>query len=123
MNSNLQSFFRSVGHGNMNEEISNLRDTFFSTNGEYEYIKKLMSTKPEELISLVNLCKKLPDELIAEKAKELVDKIDFGEIPDEEMQNAENKLIIYFLALQDKILLKDLILTTDIEEKEPTRTR
>ena len=60
-----------------------------------------------DLISEINA--ETPDRLFA-MAQSIVDKVEMGLIPDEQMEKTEQKLTVLLAAIQDKVLLKDLVL-------------
>lgn len=60
-----------------------------------------------DLISEINA--ETPDRLFA-MVQSIVDKVEMGLIPDEQMEKTEQQLTVLLVAIQDKVLLKDLVL-------------
>lgn len=60
-----------------------------------------------DLISEINA--ETPDKLFA-IAQGIVDKVEMGLIPDDQMEKIEQQLTVLLAAIQDKVLLKDLVL-------------
>ena len=50
-------------------------------------------------------------EVLFDMAQSIVDKVEMGQIPEEEMERAEQQLTVLLAAIQDKVLIKDLVLT------------
>ena len=93
--------------GNVDGNIAHLRDTYLSA--EREYVAELLKIDGvRELIEQVN--SETPDALFT-IAQDLVDKVEMGLIPDDQMEKTEQKLTIILAAIQDKVLSKDLVLT------------
>lgn len=93
--------------GNVDGNIAHLRDTYLSA--EREYVAELLKIDGvRELIEQVN--SETPDTLFT-IAQDLVDKVEMGLIPDDQMEKTEQKLTIILAAIQDKVLSKDLVLT------------
>lgn len=91
---------------NVDGNIAHLRDTYLTA--EREYVSELLKSEGmRDLISEINA--ETPDKLFA-MAQSIVDKVEMGLIPDEEMEKTEQKLTILLVAIQDKVLLKDLVL-------------
>lgn len=91
---------------NVDGDIAHLRDTYLGA--EREYISELLKSEGmRDLISEINA--ETPDKLFA-MAQSIVYKVEMGLIPDEEMERAERQLTVLLAAIQDKVLLKDLVL-------------
>lgn len=96
--------------GNVDGNIAYLRDVYLSA--EREYVTELLkSDGMRELIEQVN--SESPDKLFA-IAQDIVDKVEMGMIPDEQMERTEKQLTVLLAAIQDKVLSKDLVLTPSI---------
>lgn len=91
---------------NVDGNIAHLRDTYLTA--EREYISELLKSEGmRDLISEINA--ETPDKLFA-MAQSIVDKVEMGLIPDEQMERTEQQLTVLLAAIQDKVLLKDLVL-------------
>lgn len=55
-----------------------------------------------------------PDKLFA-IAQDIVDKVEMGMIPEEQMERTEKQLTVLLAAIQDKVLSKDLVLTPSVD--------
>lgn len=83
-----------------------LRDTYLSA--EKDYVSALLKGEGmRDLISEINA--ETPDRLFA-MAQSIVDKVEMGLIPDEQIEKTEQQLTVLLAAIQDKVLLKDLVL-------------
>lgn len=92
--------------GNVDGNIAHLRDTYLSA--ERDYVSELLKSEGmRDLISEINA--ETPDRLFA-MAQSIVDKVEMGLIPDEQMEKTEQQLTVLLVAIQDKVLLKDLVL-------------
>lgn len=92
--------------GNVDGNIAHLRDTYLSA--ERDYVSELLKSEGmRDLISEINA--ETPDRLFA-MAQSIVDKVEMGLIPDEQMEKTEQQLTVLLAAIQDKVLLKDLVL-------------
>lgn len=92
--------------GNVDGNIAHLRDTYLSA--ERDYVSELLKSEGmRNLISEINA--ETPDRLFA-TAQSIVDKVEMGLIPDEQMEKTEQQLTVLLAAIQDKVLLKDLVL-------------
>lgn len=93
--------------GNVSGDIAHLRDTFLTA--EREYVTELLKSEDmRELIAEIN--QNSPDVLF-EMAQSLVDKVEMGQIPEDQMVRTEQQLTVLLAAIQDKVLIKDLVLT------------
>ena len=91
---------------NIDGNIAHLRDTYLTA--EREYVAELLKSEGmRDLISEINA--ETPDKLFA-MAQSIVDKVEMGLIPDDQMEKTEQKLTVLLAAIQDKVLLKDLVL-------------
>lgn len=92
--------------GNVDGNIAHLRDTYLSA--EREYVAELIKNDSvKELIEQIN--SENPDTLFT-IAQDLVDKVEIGLIPDDQMEKTEQKLTVILAAIQDKVLSKNLVL-------------
>lgn len=92
--------------GNVDGNIAHLRDTYLSA--EREYVAELIKNDSvKELIEQIN--SENPDTLFT-IAQDLVDKVEMGLIPDDQMEKTEQKLTVILAAIQDKVLSKNLVL-------------
>ena len=92
--------------GNVDGNIAHLRDTYLSA--ERDYVSELLKSEGmRDLISEINA--ETPDRLFA-MAQSIVDKVEIGLIPDGQMEKTEQQLTVLLAAIQDKVLLKDLVL-------------
>lgn len=92
---------------NVSGDIAHLRDTFLTA--EREYVTELLKSEDmRELIAEIN--QNSPDVLF-EMAQSLVDKVEMGQIPEDQMVRTEQQLTVLLAAIQDKVLIKDLVLT------------
>ena len=92
--------------GNVDGNIAHLRDTYLSA--ERDYVSELLKSEGmRDLISEINA--ETPDRLFA-MAQSIVDKVEMGLISDEQMEKTEQQLTVLLAAIQDKVLLKDLVL-------------
>lgn len=92
--------------GNVDGNIAHLRDTYLSA--ERDYVSELLKSEGmRDLISEINA--ETPDRLFT-MAQSIVDKVEMGLIPDEQMEKTEQQLTVLLAAIQDKVLLKDLVL-------------
>lgn len=92
--------------GNVDGNIAHLRDTYLSA--EREYVAELIKNDSvKELIEQIN--SESPDTLFT-IAQDLVDKVEMGLIPDDQMEKTEQKLTVILAAIQDKVLSKNLVL-------------
>lgn len=94
---------------NMSGEIAHLRDTFLSA--ERDYIAELL--KNPEMQKMVEDFNQQPSGLLFETAKDLMEKVENGLVPDEQMERTELQLFVLLASIQDRILSKDLVLTMD----------
>lgn len=93
--------------GNVSGDIAHLRDTFLTA--EREYVTELL--KSEDMRDLITEINQNSPEVLFDMAQSIVDKVEMGQIPEEEMKRAEQQLTVLLAAIQDKVLIKDLVLT------------
>lgn len=90
---------------NVDGNIAHLRDTYLSA--ERDYVSELLKNEGmRDLISEINDI--TPDKLFA-AAQNIVDKVEMGLIPDDQMERTEQQLTVLLAAIQDDVLLKDLV--------------
>ena len=97
---------------NISDEYANLRDTFFAA--EMDYVRTLLQI--EGIKELIIKYSNYSNDALFREAQEIVNNVDNELIPQEQMERAEQALTILFAAIQDKTLLKDLVLTPDFAE-------
>lgn len=100
---------------NVNPDASHLRDTYLQA--EREYIAQLL--QHEGMRQLVEEINQMPSETLFAAAQKLVDDVEMGLIPEEQMERTEQQLTIMLTAIKDKVLLKELVKTPDT----PSRSR
>lgn len=94
---------------NIDGYTAHLRDTFLTA--EKEYVGSLLEN--EEIRDFITEINGYSSEILFKNAQELVDKVEYGLIKDEEMEQVEQKLIILLAAIKDKVLEKKLSLYPD----------
>ncbi len=92
---------------NIDGDLANLRDTFLHAERAYVF-ELLKDDKIQELIYTIN---SYNTSEIAKEAQKLIDKVENGEISEEQMEIVEKQIIVLLAAIQDKILIKELVLT------------
>lgn len=92
---------------NFNGDISHLRDTFLDA--EREYVFELL--KNEDLKDAITFINSKDSYVLFEVAQELVDKVEMGLVPENEMEKVERELVVILAAIQDRVLSKNLVLT------------
>ena len=90
--------------GNVDGNISHLRDTFLEA--EREYVLELL--KSEGVRSLITEINEFTPEKLFAISKKLVDDIELGLVPDDQMELMEQRLTVMLAAIQDKQLIKEL---------------
>ena len=98
--------------GNINGEISHLRDTFLEAEKDY-LVTLLGKNGVQKLISSLN--QMYEPHVLYNKAQSLMDKFEFGEIQEDELEKTEIMIISLLAAIQDKVLEKELVLYPDWE--------
>lgn len=66
-------------------------------------VKGMTEDSMRELVALT--------EVLFDMAQSIVDKVEMGQNSEEEMERAEQQLTVLLAAIQDKVLIKDLVLT------------
>lgn len=92
---------------NVSGDIAHLRDTFLTA--EREYVAELL--KSEDMRELIGEINQNSPDVLFEMAQSLVDKVEMGQIPEDQMVRTEQQLTVLLAAIQDKVLIKDLVLT------------
>ena len=102
-------------HGNISGEIENLRNTFL--NAEYEYLIFLLrNERNRKLLMYIN--QNISSEGLYKLAKERIDQIEHGEVKEEDFETVEGQITLLLAAIQDKVLIKQLVLAIEKDEKE-----
>ena len=83
---------------NVNKKYSEVRDAFFSES-EMKYFTKLLQDSSEMEIHANLLTKKV--ELLYEKSKKLITRVEEGAFNEEQMANVEYKIAHYLGAIED----------------------
>lgn len=92
---------------NVAMDIANLRDTFLIA--EREYVLELL--KRDYIIEMITQLNQVNPEILCKKAEQIIQDVEFGLIPEEEMEITEQRLTVLLAAIQDKVLLKMLSLS------------
>jgi len=96
---------------NISADAENLRDAFLTA--EKEYVAQLL--KEYEMRELISFCNENSSDTLFQAAKEIVENVENGLIPEEKMESVEKKLIVLLAAIKDKVLIKELTLTPDYD--------
>ncbi len=89
------------------EEIDNLRQVYL--NAEYDYFIELLKNKEiRDCITKFN--ENYSTTFLYEQAIRLIDSIENGEVKEDSLEIVEGQIAIYLAAIQDKELIKKLIL-------------
>ena len=102
---------------NYSGEITNIRDTFI--NSEIDYIKKL--SQVPEFLELYAAYSEVPVDELSGRLTGLLEKMENGEIKQENEKSVELEMICCCLAIKDAVLKKQLVLTPSGEEKTEGR--
>ncbi len=97
----------------MKDNIANLKETFLTA--EREYILELMEQR--DIIKLIKETKNYNTELLFEAAHTIITEIESGNVPDEQMEYMEQRLIIILASIQDKALIKNETLIPSINDE------
>jgi len=106
---------------NVAMDIAHLRDTFLLA--EREYVLELL--KRDYIIEMITQLYQVNPEILCKKAEQIIQDVEFGLIPEEEMEITEQRLTVLLAAIQDKVFLKMLSLgnySSNIEEKKTSRS-
>lgn len=98
---------------NYSDEAARLRDTYLGA--EREYVTELL--KDESMQELIGQVNQMPSDILFESAKKMVDAVELGTVPEDQMGIVEKRLIVMLAAIQDRVLLKDLVLRPDGNSK------
>jgi len=105
----------SIGN-NVSGKIAHVRDSYFDS-GEIEYLEELLKDPKEKAIhqKLLNY----NAELLYQKAKELMVKVETGEFNEKQMAKAEYQITHLLAAIEDleKTLILELIKSGDKKRK------
>ena len=99
---------------NMSAEASHLRDTFL--NAEREYVLFLL--KDKQVKKLINELNLYDGKKLFRTAQKLVNDVEMGLIPEEEMELVEKQLIVLLAAIKDITLRKVLIRIPNYEDEQ-----
>lgn len=102
---------------NTNEEAALLRDIYLEA--EREYISELI--KQAGMRQLIEEVNQMPSETLFNVAQKIINNVENGQIPDEQMERVEKQLTVLLAAIHDKVLIKGLIETYD--ELAPSKKR
>ena len=91
---------------NMNKEIAETREAFFSE-GEIDYFRRLLKSPAERLIHYKLVNKKATE--LHEKAMDLIERAEAGQFNEEEMFKIEYLISHYLGAIEDlhRVLIKE----------------
>jgi len=96
--------------GNVSGEIAHLRDAYLTA--EREYVMELL--KSEDMRELIEEINQNPPEVLFDMAQSIVDRVEMGQVPEDQMVRTEQQLTVLLAAIQDKVLMKDLVLTPSV---------
>jgi len=99
--------------GNVNGEIAYLRDVFL--NAELDYFKELLKNEKIREQFILLMIDYSPEKLYAEAVKR-INSIELGEVKEEKLDIVEGEITLLLAAIQDKVLIKELILTPNMTE-------
>lgn len=94
---------------NTSGDVALLRDTFL--NAERDYVRVLLQN--EGLRNLIMQANQYGSDVLFKAAQQIVDNVDAGLVPDEQMERTEQQLTVLLAAIQDKTLVKELVLLPD----------
>lgn len=98
---------------NINGDASNMRDSFLEA--EREYVQELL--KQDKFKGLIWELNQATPDVLFQMAEEITTSVDMGQVPDEQMEFTEQKLTVILAAIQDKTLIKRLVLTPSFSEE------
>ena len=99
---------------NMSAEASYLRDTFLTA--EREYVLFLL--KDKKIRNLIEELNMYDGKELFKVAQKLVDDVEMGIIPEEQMEIIEKQLIVLLAAIRDLTLRKKLVLHPSHQDKQ-----
>ena len=102
---------------NISGNVSHLRDVYLGA--EKDYVQVLLQN--EDIRKLIYEMNGSDSDLLFEVAEKLVNAVENGEIPEDRMERVEQELIVLLAAIQDKVLLKERVLSIDSEENQKGR--
>lgn len=102
-----------MNRDNVSQDAELLRDTFLSA--ERDYVRYLL--QDEGMRRLIVEANQYGSEALFGAAQKIVDSVDAGQVPDDQMDRAEQQLTVLLAAIQDKTLIKELIFTPDVSEE------
>lgn len=83
---------------NIDLKVSTLRDTFLDL--ESDYIAKL--TQMDIINETIDKCRDFSSETLFNAAQKIIDSIEAGQVPYEDLTRAERNLIVLLSAIEDK---------------------
>lgn len=104
---------------NTSGDVALLRDTFL--NAERDYVRVLLQN--EGLRNLIMQANQYGSDVLFKAAQQIVDNVDAGLVPDEQMERTEQQLTVLLAAIQDKTLVKELVLLPDEMTEEMSHGR
>ncbi len=99
---------------NMSAEASYLRDTFLTA--EKEYVLFLL--KDKKIRNLIGELNKYDGKELFRTAQKLVNDVEMGLIPEEQMETVEKQLIVLLAAIRDLTLRKKLVLHPSHQDEQ-----
>lgn len=102
----------------LRKNIKNIRNAFLSA--EADYVKEIMK-KPGMVTFIHEISESNSPEEIFKIALGIINRIEQELVKPEEMEKEEQKLIVLFAALQDRILDKNVELLIDTDTPKKTR--
>ncbi len=84
---------------NISAEIAQLRDSFFSSEGEQEFLSQLLESPSNRLA--VARFSNIPAEKLYKTALDLIENAEAGAFTDEQMNNVEEMLAITLASIDD----------------------
>lgn len=92
-----------MSRGNVNGAASHLRDAFISSL-DPEYVNIVLND--QEILGLIEKVSRMDSDELFKISQTIVQQVEGGMVPDEQMPRKELELTIYLLGIQDKILVK-----------------
>lgn len=104
-----ESIQMTSNHGNVNGEIAHVRDVFLKA--EFDYFLELLNDESvRETILYLQNCS---PELLFQEAMKRMDSIEYGEVKEDMLEIVEGEITLLLAAIQDKALIKELVLSYD----------
>lgn len=92
---------------NVSGDVAHLRDTYLTA--EMEYVTELLKSK--NMRKLIEEINQNQSEVLFDMVQIFVNKVEIGQIPYDQMVRTEQQLTVLLATIQDKVLMKDLVLT------------